>query len=576
MSDTPEHDDKAPRKGRRHAHIEFVRQPATGAPGAENSVVVVALGLKKVRFSLVDATSRRLGKAAIVPVAEGRATWEFGNPDKPGFGYRVAAEDEKRQRELVRSAAFDVDEPAVEPGPQPQPEPEPVPEPVPEPKPEPVPEPKPEPIPEPKPEPVPEPPPVPPAILSVEGDLSKAKIGEPVPIAVTARGVAALEWAVVRSDWGYSWRSPNATSLTLSEGKGTVLFTPEQPGEFVKFMVPGNRAIFKDSQKMPGALPAQVPTGDAAAANAFMAGLKHGVNFERWRPVYFKWKGASVATDHGYWKYLLSVGVTHVRGFFPVHNNIDMIGKGLLNGKMPDDGMIRQFMQPWRTGAAAGVKIFLDITDVQGEGNLRRYWGGFLDYIERFSRIVAESPELGPDRCVIGPFNELIAGTNLSFNDLRMQAHQRIRSVLPNHIITHGASEWNSWKHLTNTNWQAPPDKRVIGRFHHYEDALRGVGYWQDVARQLAAWSERNGGIPSFVGEAGMDEFVNRSHVLWSTRWLTAIRDQSRGLSKHAPCWWAVTDGNDYRMNPVTTDPTLRPEIEQVLRETAPNIGSGG
>lgn len=556
--------------------IAFQRQPANGAPGDINLVVLSAERISTLRLSLLNAKGGQVGKVGRAEVTDGQAVWAFFNPSFSGRFFLVV-QDQGGALTPVHSEQFDVAAAVEPPAPEPEPEP-PAPEPeppAPEPEP-PAPEPEP-PAPEPEP-PAPEPePPAPepapqPAILAVEADMASAKVGQPLTVRVRAQDIQAVEWVTVQSDKAWSWRGTPVTLILREDGTGEFEWTPLATGELVKVMAFGARSIYRDSAMVPASaavVPAPAPSGDAAVANSFMTGLRHGMNVERWRPVTMKWNGKPLASDPAYWEYLRGIGLTHVRGFCPVHFQVDMIGKGLLNGKMPDDGLIDQFLQPWRTASKAGLKVFLDICDVQDSGNLGRHWKAFLDYMTRFSRRVAAAPELGPDRLAIGPFNELAAGKNADYNNFRIEAHRAIRAVLPQHVIVHGAADWDNWRLLVATDWAPPPDFRAIGQWHHYLDANSGLGFWQDVQRQLRAWSKRNGGMPSACGEAGFDEFwADPKHKNYSDRWLRAVRDQANGIPCEAPMWWAVTSGSDYRCNKTAEDLTLIPEVEAVLRET--------
>ncbi len=45
-------------------------------------------------------------------------------------------------------------------------------------------------------------------------------------------------------------------------------------------------------------------------------------------------------------------------------------------------------------------------------------------------------------------------------------------------------------------------------------------------------------------------------------------------MPNEKPCWWAVTDGNDYQMSVGGTDPTLIPELAAKLSATAGRLVS--
>jgi hypothetical protein len=678
MSDSTDQKPKAP--WRRRALIHIVRQPKIGlAAGAANSVIVNTVRVDRVRFTVLDAENQPVAKPVEVAAVEGRAGFGFWNP-KEGVGYRVLAEDvaEVAGQDISNGFAVGAAAPAPTPTPVPNPAPQPAPDPAPTPGPTPQPAPDPTPAPTapailsvdgdlsqavigqpcqvsakvvgldavdwvavradwswrdetlstqavgddgyagiewtpvaagefvkvmlpsdhtafkdgprvpkaaPAPAPNPTPPPAPnpgpvtpgePTILSVTGDVASAKIGQPVTVTIKTQNVAALEWTVVAANPPFfSWRSdpPNRVDLAAPGADGTqttnVQFTPLAGQDFVKVMVAGRREVTKDSDRVPGSA-APLPSGDAAAAVAFMSGLGNGLNVERWRPCYMNWRGSPLASSPAYWQYLAGLGITHVRGFMPFASDIDMLGRGFTGANAPPDDLIQQYLQPWRNAVRGGLKVFIDLLDLQSSNNIRNNSGALLNYIERFCRQVATMPELSPDKAALGMYNEPIAGENSDFNDFRIRAHQRMRGVLQNHVIVHGAAQWNGRDRLTRGDWTPPPDKRAIGKFHLYADALAGASYWQGLQREMDDFSARQGGIPTYCGEAGFDEFwADRKHVEYSDRWLTAVRDQARYIPREAPCYWAVTDGHDYNCIVSNTDPTLRPQIEAVFRETA-------
>ncbi|MFL5336378.1 MAG: hypothetical protein ACJ8H8_25170, partial [Geminicoccaceae bacterium] len=100
-----------------------------------------------------------------------------------------------------------------------------------------------------------------------------------------------------------------------------------------------------------------------------------------------------------------------------------------------------------------------------------------------------------------------------------------------------------------------------------------GPHFWAGIQSTMKDFSARVG-IPTFCGEAGLDDPSTAAHQRFSSRWLQAIDDQTNNMPNEKPCWWAVTDGSSYRMSVGGADPTLIPELAAKLSATAGRLVS--
>jgi hypothetical protein len=415
--------------------------------------------------------------------------------------------------------------------------------------------------------------------LSVDpASVAAARIGKPSKLVVISNGLTAFDWVIVRPDAHNTWRTQPVTVQTT--GRVEIEFTPEANGEFVKLLTL-DRKLAVDSAKVadpnlpalaPVPVPAPLPSGDAAAAQRFVAPLGAGMNIERGRAWAMQYQGKSLNKSPEYYRYLAGLGLTHVRFFMPVRPDVDMIGQGLTNGRMPDNGLIDTLLDACDCAIDQGLKVFVDWTDVIGADEIGAHWGSIADYLDRVGQRIASRATLSPTMICPGPFNELLGGSNGDFNKFRIDAHTILRKRLPQHVLLTGAANWNDWKYLVDKDWQMVPDRRVIAQWHHYEDATRGRGFWGDVQAKLRDFSTRSGGIPTFAGEAGPDEGWTGNHVGFSDRWIASIDDQAASIAAERPTWWAITDGSAFRLSCGGSDATLRSEIEEVIRRTSTKI----
>jgi hypothetical protein len=410
-------------------------------------------------------------------------------------------------------------------------------------------------------------------------NIASAALGSPTTITVT--GLIPnenYEWTVVQSNASFTWRlDPPIAATADSSGTGTFNATFIATNDFIKLLF-DSRTSSIDSAKVQ-TVPAQPqPGGDAAFAQSWHDSLRFGVNFERFRPQSFDYQGNAYRNSAAGWNYFLSQGVTHVRFFYGWDASIDFAGDGITmdSGRRPTIDKLNAFIDPIQQAARAGLKVWVDFTDVANIDSVRAHYQNVKDHHTDFCNLLAARPELTPDKLMVGSFNELVewqgVGTNTDWNATRMELHALIRGILPNHIIAHGAANWCSYDRLCASDWQAPPDKRAMGSFHHYYWSSYGRSFWTPIQAALDDFSVRNG-IPHIAGEGGDGAEATRNPNSPGAidAWVTMFTDISVAAPRTKHTWWAVTNaGNNWAL--LTADNQgFHPKIETVFRNTRDN-----
>lgn len=521
----------------RPAVLAVVRAPANGVTGAANRCVAVVLGADKTVFTLFDARGRAVGAPAEVPVQEGRAAYDFKNP-AVATGYRLVIEAPGVAGLLpVRTGAFNVT--AATPAPAPQP-----------------------------------PAPVQPAKPTLAIDaaaMASAKPGQPCRLRVTSTGLTEFGWVVFQDDAAFTWRGQPQQVKTNGEAFIDVTFLANR--DRVKVFAP-DLSVAVDSPFFVAPDPVIVPavtSGDSEAAGQFAARLVAGVNVERGRAWSMSYQGQALNKSDAYYRYLAGLGLTHVRFFFPVRPNADMLGWGLTNGKMPSAQQIDTLLDACSQAVKGGLRVLCDWADVVTPGELRDHWPAWQRHFDLVGQRIAARPDLSPEVMAVGTFNELEASGNPEVNQFRLDGHAALRARLPQHVLVTGGAYWDDWRHLTDDQWAAPADKRAIAQWHHYEDAEVGQPFWRDVAAKLQAFKERHG-LPTICAEAGPDRGWDGVMTNFSPRWLRSMQDQAAVLKGQGLTWWAITDGAAFRLSRGGSDATFRPEIEPVVKSTSASL----
>ncbi|MFS8068394.1 MAG: cellulase family glycosylhydrolase [Byssovorax sp.] len=300
-----------------------------------------------------------------------------------------------------------------------------------------------------------------------------------------------------------------------------------------------------------------LPQGDLAAAQAFIEPLVLGMNIERgWA---WSMPGVDSAGSTEYWDYLKNtVGITHVRLFYPWRPSVTMGGGGP-NNSPPDQGGFNRILDASEQAIKAGLKVFLDCADVMGTED---FTGDNGDATEGFMVDCAKwtvARNFDPSMLAIGPVNEWAGGDdNTTYNEYRQHYHDVLRAELPGYVLTTGPGYWKSrdWIYDESKKFAPFNDMRVIYEWHHYS-TLDAEG-WKEEASKLAGWRAANGGRPTICGEAGAgywDEQIDGKRLATSPSvWPALFEGMLPSIAAERPSIWAVTYGGEYRVNKSADD----------------------
>jgi hypothetical protein len=303
---------------------------------------------------------------------------------------------------------------------------------------------------------------------------------------------------------------------------------------------------------------APLPADDLAAAQAFVEPLTLGFNVERgWA---WALPGQSSTTSTRYWSYLKNTAhATHVRLFYPWRPSITMGGGGA-NNSPPDEAAFDRILDAAAQAIAAGLKVFVDFTDVMGTEDFEGANGNATR--AHLANAAKWSSERNLDKAMIayGPVNEWAGGDdNVLYAGHRQAAQDTLRRELPGYVLTTGPAYWKSRDYLYDPAKKFEPfaDLRVIYEWHHYS-SIDAAG-WESEERKLADWRARNGGRPTVCGEAGpgyWDEIVDGQRLAQNAAaWPSRFLGQLPAIAKERPSVWAITYGGEYRVNKPGDDP---------------------
>jgi hypothetical protein len=140
--------------------------------------------------------------------------------------------------------------------------------------------------------------------VKISNVVATAPLG--VPIDVPTSGWLPNEkilWSVLRNNAPAStWRTnPPSSAIADAKGNAIIKATFVANADFLRVMT-ADRSVHQDSVTVATKPPAPAPSGDAAFSFAFRDALRHGVNFERWRPVYMNFRGHPTASSPAYYQ----------------------------------------------------------------------------------------------------------------------------------------------------------------------------------------------------------------------------------------------------------------------------------
>jgi hypothetical protein len=283
--------------------------------------------------------------------------------------------------------------------------------------------------------------------------------------------------------------------------------------------------------------PPPPPSDDLAAAKAFLAPLRLGFNVER------GWAWSVPGGPRAEAQYLKSLGVTHVRLFFPWSPTGNYGGLGF---GVPSEQQMRTFLDAIDEWIAGGMVVFADAADLMGVDDFNGHKDTIYAEVQKMAELAA-TYHFPKDKLALGPINEWIGDDGNGgdpYGQYRRELHDIIRAALPGYVLTVSSDYWDYYRNLEAMD--TLPDQRVIYSFHAYEQ--HSPGDWQGVAGGIADWSRAHGGVPVMMGEAGpyggdMGQFLD---------------DMEPAMAVFRPSLWAITYGSVLPWNKSGDDATLQ------------------
>lgn len=319
-------------------------------------------------------------------------------------------------------------------------------------------------------------------------------------------------------------------------------------GDFVKVLFGANYAQSLDGPKN-SVVDTPPPIIIGTGPFKFISQWTVGVNIERLRPNSMQYSGQSIRLQP-YYDYLAAMGVTHVRFFIPYNEHQDF---GLGTGGAPSVSRWDGILDAVQAATLARLYVMVGCTDVLAYDRMATVY----THVENVAKRIAERG-LDPTKVAVECANELAEGDNAVWNPIRMKLHGILRAKLPQHVIVHGAYNWNDINSFDGT-WQAPPDKNSMAQFHNYSNGTD----WSGVATRFGKFTQLHG-IPMVNGEQG-DDFQH-SDASQESRWIDDFNRMAANAGLLRPCPWTVTDGGAFRISRGGQDATLTSGMENAVR----------
>ncbi|MDB4946334.1 MAG: glycoside hydrolase family protein [Labilithrix sp.] len=308
----------------------------------------------------------------------------------------------------------------------------------------------------------------------------------------------------------------------------------------------------------PSAPPGALPGGDLEAARAFMKPLALGVNVER------SWAWAVPGGPKAEAQYLASLGVTHVRVFFPWSPTNDF---GLGTG-VPGAAAYKTFLDAIAQWIEGGLTVFADCTDVLGAGDFAAH-GGDIHAVVKNLGDMAATYGFSPTRFALGPVNEWAGDDGKGgdpFAAERLALHDILRASLPGYVLTASSEYWDYFKNLAHLTPLA--DQRIIYSFHSYE-AHSAADWKATAADPLKTWSASHGGLPVLWGEAGVGNSYNSNDSSNPAVWPGNVTTMASAMAVFRPTLWAITYGGEWRLNGSSSDAHVRSDLSGAVTAAA-------
>lgn len=356
----------------------------------------------------------------------------------------------------------------------------------------------------------------------------------------TRPGIDKIDWTIVSNvPPGYPWYS-NALQKDVVVPAGGLAILPgyQRDGDFVKVLW-ANQTKFVDGPKT---TKANIKVPPQPGSKNIIADWRMGLNTERSNPGYLRYNGQLLTQPTFYKDYCPGVGINWIRMFtwFGTEKNM-----GIDTDHTPDPSIFNVVIEATKAANSTGMGVSLGLTDVLEAWSVDNRWDAVVEHVRNMARIANQ--QLDPNLTVLETANELGGGDNAFWNPKRMQLHNVIRQEAPQFTIAHGCANWNAkqW----GSDWQQPPDRNVVLRYHGYER-----GNWSRIDDCKA--QAKSLGTMIYGGEI-MPEFGNGNYDDWGQNWQDCLDNGG-----HACAGWAITGGRDFRMNRPGDDARLVPELE--------------
>ena len=322
----------------------------------------------------------------------------------------------------------------------------------------------------------------------------------------------------------------NGTTGTTCGGGDAGPPTPPPPGP--------------DAGPPPPPPPPPPPGDDLGAARAFMQPLTVGFNVER------GWAWSIPGGVPANAQYLKSLGVTHVRLFYPWSPSANYgVDPGNPNSQM------QAFLDAAGQWIAGGLTVFVDCTDLMGVDDFNNSKNAIYQEVTDMAQMAA-AHHFPTDKFAMGPINEWVGDDGNGgdpFGQYRNDLHAIIRSALPGYVLTVSSEYWDYYGRLLHLTPMS--DKRVVYAFHAYESHANSSEWQNAVVKPITDWSTKNGRLPVFMGEAGP----------WSEDWVSWSNSTMPALSVFRPAFWAITYGSALRLNKSGSDASLNADAESFI-----------
>jgi V8-like Glu-specific endopeptidase len=287
-----------------------------------------------------------------------------------------------------------------------------------------------------------------------------------------------------------------------------------------------------------------VQTATLADAHAFVAPLTMGINLDRraaWRVA------AGGLMDVSGWAYVRgTLGLTHVRVFYPHRLFYNMLGEGTQN---PTRSQFDRLLDSVADAVAAGLKVLLCCSDTLEAGEV--VGSNFDQMRQHISNCASWIAARGfdPAKVAVGPVDEWHGDEEAVFRQVRIDFNARLRAALPRHVLLHSGPYGGHPSRLLNEaggqDFRPLADKGVVYEVHSYQTAP--AAEWAALQTRFDEWSSSKGAGPVVYGEMGLGALFTDELRPWT--YPESLAAMVPALAGSRPVPWAITRQDDWRLN---------------------------